>query len=214
MTARDTAQKKTLTNYEKRRGERDGGGHPQHFLKLAAEAQGRGARAKVPASKFSPATEIKKSRSRTSTSHAEESDSEADSESEADSDEAVDAAKSLITLNSSSKKTEKNRNGDKGEGDQIVQRAFYVEVKLAERPPPQRAPKLSVDLPSVSFDIFADMPLKAQVLDDSDDDEIDDAISFESQLANKLFFARARLGIDLTEERENLNLTFCIEYFL
>ena len=85
-------------------------------MKLAAEAKGRGARTKVPTSKFSPTVGVKKHRSLAPSSQAEENDSEADSENDSESDEATDAAKSLMTLNSSSKKTEKNRKGDKGEG--------------------------------------------------------------------------------------------------
>jgi len=66
--------------------------------------QGRGARERVPASKFSPSVEKKKSRSRTHTSNTEENNSA----SESDSEEAADAAKCLIRLNSSCSTTEAN----------------------------------------------------------------------------------------------------------
>ena len=81
----------------------DGGGNPQHFQVKAAEVQGRGARERVPASKFSPSVEKKKS-SRTHTSNSEDNNSASDS----DSEEAADAAKSLIRLNSSCSTTEAN----------------------------------------------------------------------------------------------------------
>jgi len=186
--------------FDKRREERDEGGHPQHFLKLAAEAKGRGAREKIPATKYSPPEVLKKSKGRTRASSSEENDSA--SESESDSEEAASAAKTLIRLNSMN--PEKKRKGGKGAESsvRVLPRAFTVEVKLAQQPLPQCAPKFSSESPSVSFDIFADMPFRAQESDENSDSEVDEAISFESQLSNKLYLARDRLGIDLTEEGE------------
>ena len=59
MTTREITNAQKKANFEKRCGERDRGGNPQHFLVKAAEVQGRGARERVPASKFSPSVEKK-----------------------------------------------------------------------------------------------------------------------------------------------------------
>ena len=59
MTTREITNAQTKANFEKRCGERDRGGNPQHFLVKAAEVQCRGARERVPASKFSPSVEKK-----------------------------------------------------------------------------------------------------------------------------------------------------------
>ena len=104
MTTREITNAQKKANFEKRCGERDRGGNPQHFLVKAAEVRCRGARERVPASKFSPYVEKKKSRSRTHTSNTEENNSA----SESDSEEAADASKCLIRLNSSCSTTEAN----------------------------------------------------------------------------------------------------------